>query len=334
MPNFRRGASAITAAQESNKNSGGGFAPFAPNLIWKSDREEKYVVFLNTAEDLPTVDLHEWIITGHTKNGKPIYDSFISRKDAAIGDTYDDIEDRLGQKPRSRTIGVAVELEPTFAEVKGRDGKARQRPNGFQVKTGTYERKTEEGTEEVTYPEVGFVIQSPLNFYGWIGSFSESTAPIEDTPLHILRRGKDANTAYDFTPYIDQPIDYTGLIEHIEGLSYLRDEMEELVGDLENLEPNEAALHIGNVMLEKRLDELADGDRYERLVSPIEEIENKWGNNTPAKNTSRPARPERPSPRVTNGRGESVTATAVVEEAAPRSSKFAKLRQQVEGGDE
>lgn len=317
MPDFRRGSAAISAAQESNKGSG--FKPFCPNIAWTKDREEKYVIFLNPADEIPTVDLHEWIVVGHTKGGKPLYEQFLSRKDPAIGESTDDIEDRLGQKAKSRTIGVAVELEPTFSTVKGR-----QRPTGFKVKTDTYERKLEGGgTQEVTYPVLGVVVQSPLNFYGWLGSFNEGTANIEETPLHVLRRGKDTNTAYDFTPYIDQPVDFAPLVEHIMGIGYLQDS-EGLEDALKGLSEAEAAVHIGSVMLEKRLNELADEERYAELVAPIEELENKWGANTPP--ASRPTRPSRPSPRPASTNGDTGEAPAPA-----RGSKFAKLREEVEG---
>lgn len=300
MPDFRRGVAAMEKAQESNR---GGGNTFVPNLSWKNDREEKYIAFLNPAEDIPTVDLHEWIKVGQRDNGKDIFEWFLSRKDAAIGENYDDIEDRLGQKARVRCIGVAVELEPKFSMVNGR-----KRPTGFEVKTETFDRKTEGGgTQEVIAPVIGFVMQSPLNFYGWVGTFSESEAPIEDTPLKVVRRGKDQNTAYDFTPYIDQEIDYTNLIEGIENVGYFADLVEQAEGDT----AKDVALSIGALALDKRLNELADSERYTRLVSNVTELENKFG-----------GKPNRPSPR-TNG-SEPV-------EAAPAASgdKFSKLRKAV-----
>lgn len=317
MPDFRRGTGAITQAQESNKK-GGSFTPFAPTIIWPQHQDEKYIVFLNPAEEIPTVEYHEWIVTGTRANGKPNYESFLSRKDPAIGESADDIEDRLGQKARLRTIAVAVELEPTFELVKGR-----QRPTGFRVKTDTYDRKTDDGTVEVTYPVVGLVVQSPLNFFGWVGSFNETTAPIEETPLHVVRRGKDKNTAYDFTPYIDQTVDFTPLVEHVSGINYLRDEIEGVVTAIEALDTaEEAAQYIGGLILEKRLDELADPDRYERLIGPIEQLENKWGQaSKPATKVDRPVRPTRPSPRAA---ASEPAETAVA--PATRESKFARLR--------
>jgi hypothetical protein len=279
MPNFRRGVAAMNQAQESSNKGGGGQFTFVPNIGWKNDREEKYIAFLNPAEEIPTVDLHEWIPVGTRENGSEIFEWFLSRRDAAIGESYDDIEDRLGRKARVRSIGVAVELEPTFSMVNGR-----KRPTGFQVKTETFDRKVEGGgTEEVVAPVIGFVIQSPLNFYGWVGTFSESEAPIEETPLKVVRRGKDQNTAYDFTPYLDQPVDYTNLIEHIENVRYFADLVEQVQGE----DAKEVALSLGALALDKRLDELADKERYDTLVAPITEIPDKFGKNQPRQNAPR-----------------------------------------------
>jgi len=284
----------MAEAQESQNRSGSNPYPaFCPEIKWTDDREEKYIAFLNRPEDIPTVALHTFVPVGTatSKAGKEYtkYESFIDRKDPGIGEDKDDLTDRLGHRAQQRSIAVAVELEPTYVTVNNR-----KRPNGFQVKTETYTRKTEDGgTEEVEAPVIGLVVQSPRNFFGWVGSFHESTAPIEETPLQVLRRGKDAGTAYDFTPYLDQTIDYTNLFQCIDGVNYLRGELDGI--DLDG-EPLDVALSLGNKMLEKRLEELADGERYERLVSPITEIEDRWGGGqaaTPAK----PVAQSRPSQR-------------------------------------
>lgn len=293
MPNFRKGMEAMREAQESQSRNGSNPYPaFCPEIKWTEDREEKFIAFLNRPEDIPTVALHTFVPVGTatSKAGKEYtkYESFIDRTDPGVGETKDDLTERLGHRSQMRSVAVAVELEPTYSTVNGR-----KRPNGFQVKTETYTRKTEDGgTEEVEAPVIGMIVQSPRNFFGWIGSFHESTAPVEETPLQVLRRGKDAGTAYDFTPFLDQPIDYTNLFENIDGVNYLRGELDKLNLDSASLD---TALEIGNVMLSKRLEELADGERYERLVSPITEIEDRWGSNSaPAK----PAKVERPSQRT------------------------------------
>lgn len=279
----------MAEAQESQSRSGvNPYPAFCPEIKWVDDREEKFIAFLNRPEEIPTVALHTFVPVGTatSKAGKEYtkYESFIDRTDPGIGEDKDDLTDRLGHRAQQRSIAVAVELEPTYVKVNNRN-----RPNGFQVKTETYTRKTEDGgTEEVEAPVIGLVVQSPRNFFGWIGSFHESTAPIEETPLQVIRRGKDAGTAYDFTPFLDQKVDYTNLFHCIDGVNYLRGQLDEI--DLTG-EPQEVALALGNKMLEKRLEELADGERYERLVSPITEIEDRWGSSAaPAKPTAQ-ARP-------------------------------------------
>jgi len=265
MPEFRRG---IAGMQSNNGSGGKQFPAFCPEIRWQNDREEKFILFLNTIDDIPTVELHTFIPVGTTKSGKTKYDQFISRRDPAIGESADDLSDRLGRKAVARALAVAVELEPKYKMVNGK-----RRPTGFEVKTETFTRKTEEGgTEDVEAPLVGLVVQSPYNFYGWLGSFSESTGTIEDTPFQIIRRGKDAKTTYDFMPFLDQEVDFTNLISLVGNVSYLRGEVDKLPSD-----DKEAALRIGEVMLEKRLSELTDKDRYTELVTPIQEIEDRFG---------------------------------------------------------
>lgn len=322
MPDFRRGMAAMQEAQESQKAQGSNpFPTFVRQIIWNEDREEKFIAFLNRADDIPTVELHSFIPvgTGTSKAGKPYtrYEQFIDRTDPCVGEGSDDLSERLGHKAQLRTIAVAVELEPTYTTVGGR-----KRPTGFAVKTETYNRKTEEGgVEEVEAPAIGVVVQSPTNFFGWVGSFNESTAPIEEVPLQVVRQGKDANTQYNFVPFLDQPIDYTALFENIDGVAYLRGELDDV--DLTG-EPLDVACDIGNIMLNKRLNELADGERYERLVGPIQHIEDRFGNSSKPASNGRAAAPARPSQRTAKAD------TSAPAEGAPRTSKFDELRKKHE----
>jgi len=317
MPDFRRGMAAMQEAQESQKAQGSNpFPSFVRQIQWQEDREEKFIAFLNRADDIPTVELHSFIPVGEgtSKAGKKYtkYEQFIDRTDAAIGEDSDDLSSRLGHKAQLRTIAVAVELEPTYSTVNGR-----KRPTGFAVKTETYNRKTEDGgVEEVEAPAMGIIVQSPTNFFGWVGSFNESTAPIEEVPLQVVRQGKDANTQYNFVPFLDQPIDYSGLFENIDGVAYLRGELDAV--DLTG-EPLDVAIEIGNVMLNKRLNELANSERYERLVTPIQHIEDRFGGGD--KKPARPAAAARPSQRTAKA-----DAQAPADTAAPRSKKFDELR--------
>jgi hypothetical protein len=293
MPDFRRGMAAMQEAQEEQKAGSNPFPTFCRSIQWTEDREEKYIVFLNRASDIPTVELHSFVPvgTGVSKSGKPYtrYEQFIDRTDPAIGEGSDDLTDRLGHKAQLRAIAIAVELEPTFSTVNGR-----KRPTGFEVQTETYTRKTENGgVEEVEAPKIGVIVQSPNNFYGWVGSFDDTTAPIEETPVQIVRQGKDKDTNYNFVPYLDQPIDYTALFDNIDGVAYLRGELDDV--QLEGAPTTgkdavELAVEIGNTMLNKRLNELADGERYESYVSGISEIEDRWGGGTKAPAKATPAK--------------------------------------------
>lgn len=286
MPDFRTGLAGMSQSQGNQNGSSTPFPGFIRGMIWTKDREKKFVAFLNAAGDMPTVDYHPFIEVGKWKSGKPRYEEFISRTDPGIGESADELTDRLGRKSQQRTLAVAVELEPTYTNVNGR-----QRPTGFAVKTETFERKLENGgTEEVEAPIIGMVVQSPRNFFGWVGSFDESTAPIEDTPVEITRRGKDAGTQYDFTPYIDQPIDYTKLIDLVENISYLRDE-ELKLSDATDEDKKNSALAIGSAILDKRISELADKDRYDRLVEPITYLEDRWGTGIAPKIVEKSATP-------------------------------------------
>lgn len=302
MPEFRRG---IAGMQSNNSAGGKQYPAFCPEIRWQNDREEKFILFLNRIDDIPTVELHTFIPVGTTKSGKTKYEQFISRTDPAIGEPKDDLTDRLGRKAAARALAAAVELEPVYTTVNGK-----RRPTGFEVKTETFSRKTEDGgTEEVEAPLVGLVVQSPFNFYGWLGSFSESTGSIEDTPFQVIRRGKDAKTTYDFMPFLDQKVDFTNLIDLIGNVSYLRGETDALPND-----PAEAALEIGTRLLTKRLNELVDGERYEEMVSPIEVIEDRFGGGSP-----------KVTPKV-----------PTIQEVAPQtngggSDKFEQLRKMHEG---
>lgn len=269
MPKFERGMDAIDKSIE-RSNTKKEFKPFAPTIRLKDSGEEKYVLFLIPMDEVPKVQMHEFIpLPG---GGWGFY---IARNDRGIGERTDEIEDRLDHPAKERNISVAVELEPKIEVVRGR-----KKPNGFEVALGSFERRVpdsddDEEREEVVYPKVGLVSQAPINFFGYLTSHerSEETGPVVETPFKIQRRGKDSNTQYDFTPYDLEPdqIDLSAIREYAEGISYLRDE--EGFEDLGNIEDNfEYAQALGNMMLEKRLDELSDKDTYDAEVGTVEEI--------------------------------------------------------------
>jgi len=281
MPKYQRGLAAIQ--QSMNKGSGGGFKPFAPDLRWRDDGESKFIQIILPAEEIPMVTLHEWIPVGTHKSGKTKYETFMSRRDPGIGENYDDLEDRLGSKPKIRGIGIAVELEPVLETVKGR-----QRPVGFTVKTETFNRKNAEGVEEtVTAPVIGLITQSSHLFWGWVASYEENNAPIVDTPLQVTRRGKDTNTRYDFVAFEEKPVDFSGLLENIDGITYLNGSRDGVKADVANSDSDlDGAIAVAKAVLELRLDELGDWDRYKELVTPIQELNLRFGASKPQPQTN------------------------------------------------
>jgi hypothetical protein len=300
LPDFRRGSAAMQAPDR-NK-SGGGFTPFCPEIKWTEDGEEKYVAFLTRVEEIPTVLIHEFVPVGEgvSNAGRKYtkYEKFLDRRDPAIGEDSDDLTDRLDHAPKRRQMASVVELEPTYTMVNNR-----RRPTGFSVKTTTFTRRTDDGEEEVTIPIVGIITQGFSNFMSWVESFNDSTAPIEETPLQIIRRGTGPETAYPITPFIEQAIDYTNLFDYGVNVGYLKDELEGK--DFEGLE---GALEVGGILLDKRLDELADPDRYAELVGPIQHIEDRFGSKQERARVSRPQ------------------ASAKTEPASSNQERFEKLR--------
>lgn len=271
MPDFRKGASAIKESQE-RSSSGGDFIPFTPSLFWTKDGDstEKYVLFLNPMDEIVTASVTGFIPVTVKGRDKPMYEQVIARTDSAIGESTDPMSDEWGADPKETCIAVAVVLDPVIEEVNGR-----KRPVGFEVATNTYERriKDDEGEltedkEEVEVPVMGFVTQSPFNFFNLVQSFDESEGPIESTAMKIKRI--DKNT-YSVDGYIGAPIDLSGLVDCIDGLSYLGKDMDELLDliDEDQTEEDQAAT-IGAFLLDKRLEELCDRERYDRLHEGID----------------------------------------------------------------
>jgi hypothetical protein len=317
MPDFRRGPAAIEKAQEAAK--GGNYRPFVPEIKWdKANGEnEKYILFLNNIDDIPTVSLHTFVPVGvgQKSNGEAYtkYETFISRNDPGIGEDIDPLTQK-GSVPAETEIGVAVELEPIMQTVKGR-----ARPKGFKVKTHEYDRKTDEGTETITAPVVGIISQKASNFYGFFKSYAESDGPIETQAFGVRRRNFDKNTTYDFQDFLEADIDLSGLIQNIEGVSYLKKHMEDLKAELHNADSDEeAAAVIGATLLEARLDELADNDRYKELTSHIEKITPKFGK----KDDDKKERPARQSQRPESPSNDEDEPTS-----KDRQDKFAKIRE-------
>lgn len=296
---IRRGAAAIQAAVDANENRGGGsFKPFLPGLFWKDDKESRYLLFLNTIEEVPQFDAVSFI---PTENG--FFETVVAKTDQYFGEKSDRFEKVWDATVRVTDFAVAVELEPILELVKGK-----KRPKGFEVATKTFDRKIfdDDGddtgeTEEVTTPVIGVISQSPYNFFNVVKSYDAEEAPIHETPVKITRLGKDQNTSYTITGYVDQEIDLSNLIEFIDGISYLGkpEDIEAIVEQIADLEPLEAANAIGTILLDKRVEELLDEDRYEELFEGVDESMDKFGNKKKKgkKDEKKPERKTRPSQR-------------------------------------
>lgn len=340
MAQFRRGKEAVAAAATSG--GGGNFSPFVPDIRWKLDGDKKYILILTPADGVAVLDLHEFIpLPSIRDDGKPNYESFLSRKDPMIGEGFDLIEDEHGRKAKTRCAGVAVELVPVMKDVKGR-----KRPASFTVKTSTFTRRGEDGEEEVEKPDFGLIVQSSKLMWGPLNGLDESQGPLIDLPLEITRRGEKAETTYEMVPFMDIPVDLSPITEYIEGISYLKDDIDDLLPKMEEAEDDTAAAQLAaDFLLEKRVDELADAERYERLLDGVDYIEpNSWekGKKTTAKKatgrrTARPsqrkAKQDEPAeePETDEPSGElPVEETEEATEAPPKSDRFAKLKARVE----
>ena len=116
-----------------------------------------------------------------------------------------------------------------------------------------------------------YLVWSPL------GSLDESQGPLSELPIEVTRRGKDVNSRYDFVSYTDKPVDLSPLFENLDGITYITEELAEVKDNLIESANVEAAQIIGQVLLDKRLNELSDKARYEELVTPIQHIEQRFG---------------------------------------------------------
>lgn len=330
MPEYRRGAAAIEDAASSK--GGGNFRSFVPEIFWKEDSEKKYIAILTPIDEVGEFDLHDFIPIERKKNNGETYtayESFLSRKDPFLAEDFDKIEDELGRKSKIRCIGVAVELEPVLEQKKGR-----MRPTGFSVKTDTFERKTDDGEETVIYPLIGLISQSSKLMWSPLASLDNSQGPLEDLPLEIIRRipgGEKSNTSYEFVPFVDIPIDYSGVTEYVDGVSYLGENLEELVAELESIGDDDlkGAQAVAQALFTKRVDELADPDRYEELLGDIDELPAPpWGGGTKPKSTTKASRPVRKTQRT---RKAEPTSEETPPSAETKGDKFARLKARIEG---
>jgi hypothetical protein len=127
----------------------------------------------------------------------------------------------------------------------------------------------------------------------------ESQGPLEDLPLEVIRRipGEKSNTYYEFIPFVDIPVDLSAITEYLDGISYLGDDnLSGLIGELEAIGDDDlkAAKVVAHALFTKRVEELADENRYNEQLEDVDELPPPpWGGGSKKlskKSKSRPAR--------------------------------------------
>jgi len=231
MANFRRGAEAIKAA--ATRSAGG---KFTPTFKFETDKTT-YLQFLTDLDDIPTVLMHRFIIVGHREDGNPIYEHFISRRDPTLdgAEGYDPLVDRFGVNPSSRSIALAVELEPEWGGGSG----SRKTIKGFDIATRQFTTKDDE-TKEV--PAVALIIESPFTFFDQLTAIADMGEEITEKVFAVKRNGKGTDTSYTLLP-VGDALDF-------------EDELDAFFEDFD---------------FDAWLDELADEDRVRELIDPIED---------------------------------------------------------------
>lgn len=213
MPNFRRGGAAILHNPPTESQTSNG--PRPQFIQWNQD-EKKFIQFITPLEEIPRVKMHQFIITGSRDDGSPIYNDFVSRRDAGIdGESgYDPIWTRFDIVPRDRCVAAAAALTPQ----RDSEGKI----SGWEVATKT----TRKGD---SIPEIGLIIQHPANFFSWLATFESDTGgSIENNIFSVTRRGEKISTRYEFINTSMPPVDLSEYADRIpdidEYLTHLSDE--------------------------------------------------------------------------------------------------------------
>lgn len=279
MPTFRRGAAEIEKSTQ--RKGGSGLGKFAPSIYW-SDKEQKYLWFLNDIESIPRLEMINFIPVKNAEGEQIYFASVISRADPCFGEDAikpDPLVEKWDAPVKDSNLFVAVELEPVMEEKRGR-----QKPVGFTIKLNEFERRVRdddgnltEELESVVAPAYGFVAESASNFGAVLGSHDASEFPIQDWPIKVQRVGAGTDTKYTVTGYEDIDVDFTPFIENLRGITYLSDQMDDLVEAVDGLDPKEAAKAVGQVLLEARLNELADQERYDKLFDGVTETLDRFG---------------------------------------------------------
>jgi len=204
---FRRGAEAMAAAAERKKGAG----KFTPGIRWAKSGDLKYIQFITSLEQIPTMLMHQYIIVGHREDGKEQYEKFISRRDPQLDgpDGYDELWDRFGQNPTERSVALALVMEPVTETVAGK-----KKIVGFEPSERQYTNKDE---ETVSVPDFGLIIESPQTFWVNLTSVAEMIGKnIEDTVFAVKRNGSDAGTTYAFVDTNQDAIDVSEELDAFE----------------------------------------------------------------------------------------------------------------------
>lgn len=298
MPNFRRGREAI---EKSASRKGGGGRSFVPDIYWE-DGEKKHVLLLTPVGEVPTLDMHSVLpVVREREDGSEytIWESVVARTDEAIGEDSDPLNEQFDLVAKERCLGAAVELEPVFKTERGR-----KRVKGFTVKTEEYTRRTDDGEETVEGPKIGLIVLWGGYLWPQLLAIDEAKGPLCEVPLEIARKGSGLDTEYTAIDYAEEPIDLAPLLENVEGIGYLQGDLDNVLAAIE-AEKDElgAAQAIARVLFEKRIDELADEDRYDDILENIDESQIKtWGEKKEPKKARAKKRPERPSSRKTKAK--------------------------------
>ena len=322
MPSFdrdalRKGSKAIDEAVEARKQGGGDFTPFLSNIFWRNDKDFRYLLFLNPIEESPQVHVfHPYL---DCDDDRP--HMVMARIDPSIGEKTDPVHDQWNYKPRLTNLAIAVELEPTMTVVKGYE-----KPTGFEVKLRAFDRKirndkgelTDE-TEEVIVPEIGLVAQSPYNFFNQLRAYDATENAVHATPLKVTRLGEKSDVTYAIAGY-DVPLDRGGLLDYWQNINYIAaEDIDSLEGDEE-----EFCIALGDYLLYKRIEELANPDNYNEILGKISKPA-KFGDTK--KEKAKPVRQVRPSQRRGKAAPEGEAEAPAVSKSSSVEERISELRQ-------
>lgn len=228
-----RGNAASKAAEAVSKAKR---SRFTPQFKW-DDGERKYLQFVTPFDERVTAPMHQFIRVARDPNTKSGYKyaDFLLAPEEDGSSPVDLIHQKFGVEPTFRTIAVAVEMEPIIEK----DSKGRKRAVGFEPKMREWEDKDGETHES---PELGLVIMSHNNFWKFFEMHEEQTGPVDASVFAVTRLGKSTDTNY-----------------HVEE-----------AGDAIELDDLDTESR-DYVDIDKWLEEVADPERMEALISPLPE---------------------------------------------------------------